>query len=496
MIKKLLLPTLLGSLFATPLVQANPTLLAIGTLTGSSDGANTDLSGLTYQLENGLPANLLGGLGSGLAYAGGNTFIAIPDRGPNARTYDPLVDNTTSYIDRFHTISMELIAVPDHGRPYSLTPNLSGTTLLSSPSALNYGDGSLGTGTVGGIAYTLGSGIPALNTTNKTYYFTGRSDGFGPGPSSNPSDARFDPESVRVSRDGRSVFISDEYGPYIYQFDRATGQRIRSFTLPNNLAVEHLGTTTASEGKPFNTTGRVANKGMEGLAITPDGRTLVGIMQAPLLQDRNGYLRLVTIDIASGITHEYAYKLTTGTGVSDIVAINDHEFLVDERDGKGMGDGTRAVVKQLFRIDIAHATDVSGIAVLQDSTFSGNLPTAVAVAKSASPVVDLVAILSAAGIASEEIPAKIEGLAFGPDILDASRGLMHTLFIANDNDFVPSSEYADPGAPVSGQNTFFVVGLTDQDLPDYQGQQIPLPSNAWLIGIGLLSLAGFVQKRW
>jgi hypothetical protein len=106
-----------------------------------------------------------------------------------------------------------------------------------------------------------------------------------------------------------------------------------------------------------NTSGRVANKGMEGLAITPDGRTLVGILQNALIQDANDGasipLRIVTIDIASGrTTHEYAYVLTTGSGVSDIVALNSHEFLVDERDGKGLADmpGEKAKVKQIFKI--------------------------------------------------------------------------------------------------------------------------------------------------
>jgi hypothetical protein len=89
-----------------------------------------------------------------------------------------------------------------------------------------------------------------------------------------------------------------------------------------------------------NTSGRVANKGMEGLAITPDGRTLIGIIQNALLQDASdaapNLLRIVTIDIASGrTTHEYAYLLSTGSGVSDIVALNNQEFLVDERDGQG-----------------------------------------------------------------------------------------------------------------------------------------------------------------
>jgi len=90
-----------------------------------------------------------------------------------------------------------------------------------------------------------------------------------------------------------------------------------------------------------NTIGRTANKGMEGLAITPDGNTLVGIMQNALIQDASqggaaaNLLRIVAIDVASGATKEYAYLLTTGTGVNEILAINSHEFLVEERDGKG-----------------------------------------------------------------------------------------------------------------------------------------------------------------
>ena len=34
-----------------------------------------------------------------------------------------------------------------------------------------------------------------------------------------------------------------------------------------------------------NTAGRQGNRGMEGLAISPDGRTLFGIMQNALIQD-------------------------------------------------------------------------------------------------------------------------------------------------------------------------------------------------------------------
>src|SRR5262249_1196684 len=150
------------------------------------------------------------------------------------------------------------------------------------------------------------------------------------------------------------------YGPYVYQFDRATGQRIKSFQLPANLYVTNLSAQGSVEISG-NTVGRVANKGMEGLAITPDGRTLVGIMQAELGQDPSKLLRIVTIDIATGATHEYGYLLTTGSGVSDIVAVNDHQFLIDERDGKGLGDGSAAAVKQLFEIDLTGATDITNL---------------------------------------------------------------------------------------------------------------------------------------
>src|ERR1700712_4746212 len=85
---KLALAAGLGILAAAPLLgaqvaQATPVLLAEGALTGT-----TDLSGLTGTLENGLPANILGGRASGLAYAGGNPFRALPDRGPNATPYN------------------------------------------------------------------------------------------------------------------------------------------------------------------------------------------------------------------------------------------------------------------------------------------------------------------------------------------------------------------------------------------------------------------------
>ncbi len=470
--QKKLLPLLLSVLFTAPAAFASVDLIAIGSLGGNLSDLSSQTAGL---LENGVAGNLLGGLGSGLAYAGGNTFIATPDRGPNANAYNALIDDTTSYITRFQTINMRLTAnTSGAGLAFNMTPTLSATTLLSSTTALSYGSG---------VGLGVGNGAPALNAANNTNYFTGRSDNFNPALSSaNPNNARLDPEAVRVSADGKSVFVSDEYGPYVYQFDRATGQRIKSFALPDNLAISHLSAQGAVE-IAGNASGRVSNKGMEGLAISPDGKTLVGIMQAPLAQDSNKNVRIVTIDIASGVTKQFAYKLTTGSGVSEIVALNDHQFLVDERDGKGFGDGSTAVAKQLFKIDITGAKDVSGL--------SGDLSSK---AISKTLFLDIVGTLNAKGIPSNQIPAKIEGLAFGQDV--TMNGVVtHTLFVANDNDFAPG---------VGGDNKFYVFGVTDADLAKvgatYTPQliaAIPEPETYAMLlsGLGLLALIARRRKN-
>jgi hypothetical protein len=448
-------------------------LIAIGTVSGTYEDFATETA---FPLENGVLGNGLGGIGSGLAYAGGTTFLALPDRGPNANPYNPLVDDTVSYIVRYQTLNLSLAptADPATGLPFTLTPMLSGTTLLSSGSPLKYGTGAGLGNRIDGVT-PLGAGAPLLNAIDHTHYFTGRSDNFDATlPSTSPQNARLDPEGIRVSNNGQSVYISDEYGPFVYEFNRATGKRVRAFKLPANLAI-----TTLSSQKDVeiagNTVGRVTNKGMEGLAITPDGKMLVGIMQANLEQDKKKSLRIVTIDLKSGATHQYAYKLTDGSGVSEIVAVNNHQFLVDERDGSGLGDtplltdvGSAAGVKRLYLIDLAGATDVSAV-VGPNADLS-------AYAVSKTLFLDIIPHLNAAGIDSRLIPSKIEGVAFGQDVVIDGE-TKHTLFIANDNDFLPM--VADPlklpgdatRGLVANPNVFYVFAFSDSELPGYQPQQ-------------------------
>jgi hypothetical protein len=412
-------------------------------------------------------------MGSGLAHLTGDWFLALPDRGPNAVAFNPCTDDTVAYITRFHTLHLSLSpSDPGSTLPFTLTPMVAGTTLLSSEAPLVYGQG----------CGLVGSGEPELNDADHTHYFTGRSDGFDPAqPSTFGRDARFDPESIRVSNDLRHVYISDEYGPYVYEFNRYTGKRSRVFTLPSKFAITNLNAMGAVEISG-NTAGRVSNKGMEGLAITPDGRTLVGAMQSPLIQDggdvKGGITRIVTIDVASGRTREYAYPLDAGTKttVSDILAINDHQFLVDERDSKGRADavGSVAAFKKLFIVDLRAADDVSGL------TGKANLaPHALA----KTLFLDIVAALTSApaSLSPEAIPAKIEGIAFGPDITYAQAAgtrpiTRHTLFVANDNDFMGT--LTPPVGNGENPNQWFVFAFSDADLPGFEPQHIR-PAHTW-----------------
>ena len=173
-----------------------------------------------------------------------------------------------------------------------------------------------------------------------------------------PSADGIDSEGMVLAADG-SFWISDEYGPHIVHVD-ATGRTIER--------INPFGTGTGGRKIPAVFATRRANRGMEGLAITPDGKTLVGMMQSPMYNPSKAatasstVLRILTFDIATGATKQYAYVMdnVTLTGVSDIVAVNSTTFLTVERDGNYGGAATNpATFKKVFKIDLSNATDIS-----------------------------------------------------------------------------------------------------------------------------------------
>src|SRR6185295_10616902 len=99
---------------------------------------------------------------------------------------------------------------------------------------------------------------------------------------SDTTTLRLDPEGIRVGSNG-NFYVSDEYGPFLFEFDRQ-GHLVQRIGVPAKFAISNPSADPNQE-LLGNSSGRQGNRGMEGLAISPDGRTLFGMMQNALLQD-------------------------------------------------------------------------------------------------------------------------------------------------------------------------------------------------------------------
>ena len=313
---------------------------ANGTLTLNNDGSfsytpNTgfhDTDSFSYTVSNAVQlysTNLpslgtfggvkitAGGFGSSLYPVPGSTdeFYGLTDRGPN-------VDGPNG---------SKIEPIPSFTPAIGKFKFVSGQAILEQYIPLQGADGTLFNGQVNPQAST-GETITDLN-----------------GNVLPTSPYGYDSEGLVALPDG-TFWVSDEYGPFITHFDAMGKQigRLSPFdgTLPAVLAKRRV------------------NRGMEGLTITPDGSTLVGIMQSPLINDITSgqtssttTLRIVTYHLASGVTHQYLYLLdnpgTNATSASEITALSNTTFLVDERDGS-----YPPAYKKIFQIDLTGATDV------------------------------------------------------------------------------------------------------------------------------------------
>ena len=407
---------------AVSLSASDPGVSLIGM--GAIPGSAKDLSGLAgkqiCQRDDTtvcIDQATLGGLGSGVTYTGvGDLFLAVPDRGPfDGRTNVP-------YLDRIHVLNITI------DRTATAFPNLM-TTLLDTRFLRDEKNRNLL-----GDAYAFDTAKPSATR-------------------------RFDPEAVAVGIFG-TFFVSDEYGPSIFEFDRG-GRLLRRIRVPEKFLLDPIlghpsgdldaGGNSLELYPAFNTTGRQANRGMEGLTITSDGRTLVGIMQNALLQDngvdpvtigRTGLNnRILTVDLLTGKTHEYVYvmdAINQGRGVNEMLAINSHEFLVLERDNRTMvptppNTAQTPNLKRIYKIDLATPglTDVSGIASLPAGALD---PSIVPVTKTLFiDLLDPAYKVSATQTLKDVIPEKIEGMAWGPDLKDSR----HVLYVFSDNDLFP-----------------------------------------------------------
>lgn len=384
-------------------------------------------------------------------------FWTLPDRGPNG--VGGL--ETTDYANRIH--SHRLTFRPADG---ALTIIPTGGFLLRDQAGRPFTGKDPGAGT--------------LTRDGVTY----------PSPAEGEGAGRISLDSEGLARlpDG-GFYVSDEYAAGLYLFDRR-GRQVGAIPAPPALAPISDGRLNFTAAKAP-ATGRRNNQGLEAAAVTPDGKRLIAILQSAAIQDTAGAdaatrnnTRILIYDISKTRTPKapvghYVLQLPTlrqkGDGKpadqtaaqSEMVALNDHQFLVLSRDsaGRGTGKANDPVFKSILLVDVRGATNLAGTAyelTAKPVAAAGALAEGVAPARQ----VELVNILNPVQLARfgmnlttrpstpYTLSEKLEAMALAP-ALDPKAPNDVFLFVGNDNDFETAK------GRVNGQD--FDAGLTGAD---------------------------------
>jgi hypothetical protein len=168
----------------------------------------------------------------------------------------------------------------------------------------------------------------------------------------------FDIESFREDSRG-TLWFGEEFGPFLVHTD-TTGKVLEApIALPDVKSPDYPPDFPAPVAGPANL---ASSNGFEGMAISPDGRTLYPTLEGPVTGDAPLTRRMYQFDIHS---HHYVAKRRTyhmddpAFLLSDLTALDAHRFVALERDGTM---GATTVHKQAFVIDLRR-TDATGALV-------------------------------------------------------------------------------------------------------------------------------------
>jgi hypothetical protein len=345
---------------------------------------------------------LLGGIGSDVWHQAGDPadqFWLMTDRGPNGQILVDLVQRRTFPVPEFDPVIMKVRTVGDRIEILDTIPIV----------------GQSGAG-VGGLSNVEGKDEPPYNYAADTvlpYNVNG-----------------MDTEGL-VRTSGGDFWVVEENSPSLVKID-PTGKVVKRI-VPQGLQLPGadypvVDSLPAIYGK------RKINRGFEGLALSPDEKTLYLVLQSPLLNpdaltgNPSRMTRILAFDITTEKpTAEYVYRFdaagdfdltgnrpATEMKLSSAVSIGPDGLLILERT-----DWTA----KIYRVDLKQADNVLGgkwddLTTLP-SLEASNDPVGIGVkVLPKTLVIDLHQI--------ENMPDKIEGIT----MLDRS-----TLVIANDNDF-------------------------------------------------------------
>lgn len=263
---------------------------------------------------------------------------------------------------------------------------------------------------------------------------------------------------MRKDKNG-NLWFGDEFGPYLVKTNAQGEVQRREIGMlgvasPQNEAVVN-GTLSPTLGR---------SSGFEGMAINPNGDRLYTLLEGTVTGDPTKTLRINAFDVNTEAYtgQQWNYRLdAAGTNIGDMTAINDHEFLIIERNGATATSGTP--FKKIFKIDL-NQVDASGNVLKTE-------------------VVNLMDIadphdLNGDGSSAFTFPfTTIESVL----ILDA-----HTLLVANDNNYPGTG-----GRNLGSDNTEFLKIHLDQAL---NVSAVPEPGSYALL-LGGLGMIGFKLRR-
>ena len=174
------------------------------------------------------------------------------------------------------------------------------------------------------------------------------------------------------------------------------------------------------------------NMTFEALSFASDGKSLWLGMEAALYQDgplatpdNGSVVRITRLDRAGKVLGQYAYPIEpvasrpgpgreADNGVSEILAVNDHQVLVVERAGVANADGVYTNHVRIYEMETQGATDVQALPALAGATY-------VPARKR------LLLDLEKTGLARVD---NIEGISWGPRLENGRRSLV---LISDDN---------------------------------------------------------------
>ncbi|GFK93133.1 hypothetical protein NNJEOMEG_00963 [Fundidesulfovibrio magnetotacticus] len=287
-------------------------------------------------LKKAFPAGFPLGVGSGLAFLrkekdGALLFYAVTDRGPNTDSPRWLAGSDP------RGESAKIFPAPGFHPSLALLRVKGGKADLQRLAPLKSQDGKPVTGLPPAKGQAGSTGEIPLDAALKPLPF---------------DENGLDPEGVAVDQPRGSLWIADEYGPFLAEFDD------RTFTLKRKLG--------PGAGLPSILAKRQPNRGFEGVCVTPSGK-IVAAVQSILDTDgkvkdsQASFTRLVEFDPSTARARmlaypldTHAYRRTADAKIGDVAALSDTLFLVLEQ-GEGRDKALRTM---LYLVDISTASSL------------------------------------------------------------------------------------------------------------------------------------------